>query len=51
MIHKKLWTGVLQHDFKAATPAASRLKQSRFTLQYLISAKYTDVYLQGAEIM
>jgi len=34
-------TGVLQHDFKAAIPAASRLKESRFILQYLISEKCT----------
>ena len=46
MIHKKLRTGVLQHDFKAATPAAIRLKQSRFNLQYR-----TDIYLPSAEIL
>jgi len=42
---------MLQHDVKAATPAASRLKQSHFTLQYLILVKFTDIYLQSAEII
>jgi hypothetical protein len=40
----------LQYDLKAAISFAITLIQYRFTVQYLVLVKCTDIHLQSAEI-